>query len=229
MADAEPHIERIHCNNCGCETKHERKHHITHQDVTHVYDEDSREVEVDTWRHVENALYECLGCEDVTLRRSEQTWLMDPDEESVTYFPPRVWRRLPEWLTQVDDADIKGLFNEVYAALQADSRRLATMGCRAVLDRIMVKAVGDVGGFEQKLDRMVAEQLLSKPDRDALDAAIDAGSASAHRGYSPTALALEHVVSIVEHLVHASLLPSAANEVRKTTPPRPPRPRSSPG
>ena len=188
MADAEPHVERIHCNNCACETKHERKHQITHEDTTHLYDEESGEVEVDTWRLVENELFECRGCEEVTLRRSERSMAIHPDEVSVTYFPPRVWRRLPEWLTQVDDADVKGLVNEVYAALQADSRRLAMMGCRAILDRMMVKAVGDVGSFEEKLDKMVAQQLLSKPDRDALDAAIDAGSASAHRGGSPAGL-----------------------------------------
>lgn len=95
------------------------------------------------------------------------------------------------------------------------------MGCRAVVDRVLVLAIGDVGGFEAKLALMVKQQLLSEPDRKILAAAIDAGSASAHRGYLPTPETLAHVVSIVEHLAQAELLSAAADDVREKTPPKP--------
>ncbi len=223
MAKKAQRIERIHCNNCGRETKHELKHQIKHEDTTHAYDADSRMLEVDTWWVLENELFECQGCEEVTLKRSGRSSELDPDSEVVTHFPPRVARQPPHWLSKVKDKNVAALLREVYAALQADSRRLAMMGCRAVLDRIMVIAVGDLGNFDKMLDEMVAQQLLSKPERDVLAAAIDAGSASAHRGYLPTPEALDHIVSIVEHAVEATLLPNVAKEIKRTTPRRPRR------
>lgn len=68
---------------------------------------------------------------------------------------------------------------------------------------------------------MVDERLLSQPEREVLHAAIEAGSASAHRGYQPTQEVLAHVVSIAEHSVQATLLPEVAAEIKHKTPNRP--------
>ena len=130
-------------------------------------------------------------------------------------------RQLPSWVWDVDDDEIIGLFQEVYAALQADSRRLALMGCRAIVDLIMVAQLGDdKGGFEQKLNMLVEKSLISRPDGEVLGQAIEAGSAAAHRGYRPSPESLELVVSIVEHLARSIQLRDAAPELDRTTPKR---------
>lgn len=215
MAEKVPHVERIHCNTCGQRTKHRRV-------ARHLRSEHDPEDE-GIWLAADYELFTCLGCEEATLRQEVRCSEDDPTIPTITYFPPRVARQPPSWLWRIKDENVTALLKEVYAALQADSRRLAMMGCRAVLDRIMVKAVGDLGNFKDTLDEMVAQKLLSTPDRDVLAAAIDAGSASAHRGYLPTPEVLDHVVSIVEHAVQATLLPGVAKEIKRKTPRRPRR------
>ena len=220
MGEASQDIVMIHCNSCGQETKHELVHrHLIKHDVETYYAELGTAVTGEIWSAVRHELYECRGCEEVTFRRSELFSETLPDCV-MTFHPPRVSRKLPDWLHDIDDKDTKQLLEEVYAALHADSRRLAMMGCRAILDRVLVRAVGDVGGFEEKLRRMAKERLLSETHQGILSAAIDAGSASAHRGYSPDPTVLEHVVAIVEHVVFAGVLSNRADGVRRETPAR---------
>lgn len=216
MAVGKKPTAQLRCNGCTRETIHTLQHR--HQ----VSGTGSGEYADERWWATYD-LYECRGCRDVTLLVSSQSTDDGSDRPHVEYFPPRISRHPPRWLYEIEDADLFGLFQEVYAALHADAKRLAMMGCRAILDRVMVKAVTDVGAFEKKLDLMVTRQLLSKPDRDVLHAAIDAGSASSHRGYLPTPNVLEHVVTIVEHAVHATLLERVAKEIKKKTPKRPKR------
>ena len=212
MPEKEPRIEKIHCNSCLQSTKHRRLHE--HRRSASNPEDDG------IWWSVDYELFVCQGCDEVTLRQEETSSEDDPSVPTLSYFPPRVARRMPTWLWNVEDENILALLKEVYAALQGNSRRLAMMGCRAILDRIMVKAVGDAGSFPKALDQMVNKQLLAKPDRDVLYAAIDAGSASAHRGYLPTPEVMEHVVTIVEHAVQATLLQDVAKEIKRKTPRR---------
>lgn len=212
MAQEKVYVEKIHCNACLQRTNHRRI-------CCHRRNEHSEDDEI--WWNAEYDLFTCQGCGEVTLRQQEWCSEDHPPGPTTSFFPPRVARQTPTWLWSIDDEEILGLLKEVYVALQADARRLAMMGCRAILDRLMVQAVGDVGSFTKKLDRMVGEHLLSQADRDVLDAAVDAGSASAHRGYQPTPRVLGHVVSIVEHSVQATLLPEVAEEIKAKTPERP--------
>ena len=209
------HIEQVHCNACLQRTNHRRI--CSHRRNDHHHEDDG------IWWSAEYDLFVCQGCGDVTLRQEEMCSEDDPSIPTISYFPPRVARQTPDWLWCVEDEEILGLLKEVYLALQADAPRLAMMGCRAILDRIMVQAVGDVGTFPDKLNRMVDERRLSQADRDVLDAAVDAGSAPAHRGYQPTPRVLGHVVSIVEHSVQSTLLPEVAEEIKAKTPKRPKR------
>jgi len=47
---------------------------------------------------------------------------------------------------------VRGLLAEVYTAFQANARRLATMGVRAVLEAVMIDKVRDNGSFAKNLD-----------------------------------------------------------------------------
>ena len=133
--------ERLHCNTCGAKTKHE----IVAEQTRHgsePYDED---YDV-TWTTIYDVL-ECRGCEEMTLRRRFYFSEWDSGDVDVTYYPPRIARRLPPWKDKLP-AEILEILKEVYAALQADSRSLATMGTRALIDMVILQQVGDVGNFE---------------------------------------------------------------------------------
>lgn len=69
----------------------------------------------------------------------------------LTTFPPRLFRHLPSWFNSIPDNELKALLREVYGALQNDLRRLALMGVRTIVDRIVTKAVGDTGPFSKRL------------------------------------------------------------------------------
>ena len=98
------------------------------------------------------------------------------------------------------------------------------MGARAVLDRVISDTIGDVGSFEQKLEKLEAGRHISAKGREILDAALDAGNAAAHRGYAPTVERVHSIMDIVENLVHSTyVLEKIAKEIQKDTPPRPPK------
>jgi hypothetical protein len=63
--------------------------------------------------------------------------------------------------------------------------------------------------------------LISKTQREFLEAALNAGNAASHQGHCPTAEGLNSVMDIVESIIsQIYVLPDAAEELRKTTPVR---------
>jgi hypothetical protein len=205
-----------HCNECGQETKHD----IVHQAKrVRTYDQDQYPVDVGSnW-----TILQCGGCEEVAMRRVD--WCSEDDRQdgpnNPTFFPARVSRRKPVWLTR-DDAPSTyiGMLDEVYAALHADSRRLAMMGARAIIDVVITRTVGDQGNFAKGLDELEERELIGKRDRSIIEAAIDAGSAATHRGHQPTADDVNVVIDIVERMIQAELLEAKAKALAAATPSR---------
>jgi hypothetical protein len=211
-----PRIERVHCNRCGDETRHaviaER---IQHGSKT-VDDELGIEI---SWR-TRWTMLECCGCETVCLRRAY--WFSEWDmDETMEFFPPPMARRPPRWLDQLGDEE-KQLLEEVYVAVQSDSRRLAMMGARTVVD-IVLSRDGDHGDFSAGLKALEIHGLIGTRQREVLQAALDVGHAAAHRGHRPSREDVETVIDIVEHLLQSELLRPAADDLRMHTPPRRPR------
>ena len=93
------------------------------------------------------------------------------------------------------------LMQEVYEALAVDSRRLAVMGARAIIDMVITDRVGDEGVFRQKLNTLEDKGFIGTLDREHLDAAFDAGNAAVHCGHNPSSEAVTRVMDIVEHLL----------------------------
>jgi len=164
-------------------------------------------------------MLECRGCETVTLRH--KYWFSElPDEVQTAYYPPPVSRPKPPWKYKLP-RDFGLLIDEIYAALHSNSRRLAMMGARTLVDIVLLDKVGDVGAFPRKLEQMEHQGFIGRQNREYLAAALDAGSAATHRGYQPKEEELAHVMDIVENLLQAVyVLEDAAAKLRTTTPPR---------
>lgn len=110
---------------------------------------------------------------------------------------------------------------QVYSALDSNSRALALMGARAVVDIVLVEKVGDNGGFAQQLKAAETAGVIGSKNRRILEAALDAGSAAAHRGYQATADDVNAVIDIVENLLQAVYhLESLADRLKQSTPAR---------
>jgi hypothetical protein len=120
------------------------------------------------------------------------------------------------------------MLHEIYNSLDADNRALPMMGARTILDMVIVDKIGDVGTFGDKLKHLETQGFISQKNREVLDAALDAGSAAAHRGYAPKLPEVLAVMDIVENLLQATyVLDKAAKEIKKSTPARPPKEKKS--
>lgn len=220
-----PEFTDAHCNSCLHKTRHKVRSHV----VQYFNDGDER------WPVLGDVTYqmlECCGCSDVIFRKrihlddweivDLETGRIITDAEVVIYYPPAVSRPEPTWVKRLDKS-IQSLIIEVYSALYSDSKMLAAMGTRAVLDMAIVEKVGDCGTFPQKLKALEDQGLISKDGRAVLEAALDAGSAAAHRGYAPSSDDLNLVMDIVEHVLEALyVLPNAASALKERTPQRRP-------
>lgn len=211
--------QRLPCGECHKETLHDllkEDRVVEETEVDHGVGESDY-----IWEATKNEMFKCRGCNAVMLRR---TWrFSESDFEEVRYFPPPVARTKPRWFGEVPP-EVRELLSEIYRCLDADTRALPMMGARAVLDRVITDTIGDAGSFKEKLERLVVERHISVKGGKMLNAALDAGSAAAHRGYAPKEEQVQAVMDIVEHLVQSTyILEEVANAIAKDTPQRPPR------
>ena len=208
-------IEKSHCNECCRETKHFVIVALKTRD-SEVF-EGQYSVDFSTT----HTLLECCGCGEVALRKS--FWCSEQfDETSETYYPPRVSRRKPAFFDDLP-CEMRALLEEIYLALHADSRRLAKMGARAVIDMFIMNTVGDKGTFAGGMGALESEGYISQKSKEIILAAIEAGHAAAHRGHVPSSKNLSAVIDIIENLIQHDLLSASAESLRKTTPTRKPR------
>lgn len=146
-----------------------------------------------------------------------------PNVDALSNLDAKRVRQRPDWIGDLPPT-VKDLLSEIYSALTLDLRALPAMGVRAAIDSVCVELVGDAGSFEEKLQRLVADGHLLGRERPFLAAAIEAGSASAHRGHVPSADDLGVLLDVLERLLHGQyILPTAAQQIQANTPPRPPR------
>jgi hypothetical protein len=206
-------FERLLCNECHRKTLH-KVLKDAHDTGSEPYD-DGYHI---SW-HIIHEMLECCGCKSVILRKTHH--FSEWDYPDVRFFPPPVSRRKPKWFYDIPN-ELRSLLEEIYNSLNANTTALPLMGARAVLDKVIVNKVGDVGTFAEKLKNLETHGFISQKNREVLDAALDAGSAAAHRGYAPKLADVQTVMDIVENLLQSLyVLDKAAADIKKSTPPRP--------
>lgn len=208
---------RSHCNRCQGETRHRLI-----EQVVREYDKTDQWDNCTEWTSTYRML-ECCGCGEIQMRVEYWHSTHELDENDWDYYPPRVSRRIPDWYSRLP-RDWAELMREVYGALASNSRRLAVMGARTLIDLYMAATVGNHGSFDDRLDRLVTEGFLAGKNKATLQAALEAGNAAAHRGHTPNVQDMGLVMDIVENLLHTHVLEIDAEKLKANTPPRPPRP-----
>lgn len=170
------------------------------------------------WYH----LLQCNGCKSVSLLggRFFSEWDRQFDSPEEFRFPPEKRLHEPDWFERLPQ-DIVKVLKEVYIAIQNNCLMLASTGIRTVLDMVFVEKVGDQGGFEQKIDQMIARGYLAQHSRANILAVIDTGSASAHRGFNPDMELLTRAIRITEGLLESVYIhPDDGDNLRDATPQR---------
>lgn len=173
----------------------------------------------------------CLGCDTFKLKHkswcSEETDGRGHPVVEVEYFPPAVTRQKPQWRRQMIPFSgflfaLNGLCDEIYSALAAGSCRLATMGIRNLVERVMIDQVGDRGRFIYTIDAFfLAGHVAPKQQEMFKDTLVEAGHAAMHRDFQPSADTVNTLLDIIESIMHAIYYtPMLADKVKKTIPAR---------
>jgi hypothetical protein len=209
-------IRRCFCNLCGHDTDHDV---LWHENRT-------GESPSEDLFELEHLGLRCRGCNECTILKRERELGTGAAEDWVeTYEPPRLWRRAPHWLSSLHALDyaLKELLDEIYSATNLNQVRLLSMGVRSALDHVMDKILGvDMGSFSAKLTEMVKRGHLTSTQKDNLEIVIDAGSASAHRGFKPSQDLLDEMISVMESIIRDHYITGPMLQTAKTLiPPRP--------
>ena len=213
---------RLECHIC----KHETEHKILCRDEKegkYSLGADYPEQQSGRWSVVSEVL-QCLGCREFTIRRTANDSEAEYPNEDL--YPPRraeQKRVPPDWAASLPDG-IYWLLMEVYSAIQTRSYRLAAMGLRALMDELMTQTVGDIGGFDEKVKKMVSEGNLSKVQKSVLDPTLELGHAATHRSHRPSGPQLDAALAIVEGMLHLFCIQTqVVDKLKAGVKPRQPR------
>lgn len=241
VSEPAPEVQKAHCSQCGgirnCDVRGEH--------VVREYD-DHYSCMIH-WR-----ILQCRGCEFVFVETSstnsedyEPYYEHDGSVgtrsvETKRYWPALSKRQRPDWLTAFGvsdpgDGEINALdaaLLELYDALDADLRMLAGIGIRTAYDIASeLLGIDTELTFAKKMDALVTTNRITSLDRSRLEAMIDAGSASAHRGWRPQPHDLETMMDVLEHFIYETFvsparkakMDAAAEKMKGGVPPRKPR------
>jgi len=147
--------------------------------------------------------------------------------EQEDFYPAPLFQQRPSWFHELPES-IQPILLESYTAADQRLFTVASMGIRTVVDMVLTENVGDIGGFTQKLNKAIEVGLVSEVSREPLDAIIDSGHASSHRGHIQDEKSFVLLATILEHLLHKIFIATKqeqsilqkAQELRSSTPPR---------
>lgn len=124
------------------------------------------------------------------------------------------------WLGHLP-ADLQALLPEIYAAHSIGLRSLVAMGVRAAVDMTCNHLVGDLGGFDVKLEKLRGLGHISERQQQTLHAVVQLGHASAHRGHVPGIEDAKDALDILERALKAEYVdPHTTQRLKKATPAR---------
>lgn len=188
----------------------------------------------------DHRLLECRGCETVFYhcgRANSEEWEIRVNpftgtEESYhpvtfTTFPsvekaPKKW---PDWLLQQNRLEprLSSILREMYVARDSESFILASIGLRTAFDRASeLLGIAPEESFVSKIKSLQERGFVGESEADALGVVADAGSAAAHRGWSPTEDEFDALLSALEHFLERTLVTGQkALAVKANIPPKP--------
>ncbi|MDX8449254.1 DUF4145 domain-containing protein [Mesorhizobium captivum] len=164
----------------------------------------------------------CRGCDHVfalsEASDSESTYPVGQDRNGefeyhqdvqTSSWPAKFKRARPEWLDRLvglvehdRSDDLESCLFQVYEALDHDLNILAAIGIRTTFDVASeILGVDPDQPFEQKLTSMESDGQITPSQRDDFEVLINAGNASAHRGWNPSFQDLDPLVDSLEHFI----------------------------
>lgn len=124
-----------------------------------------------------------------------------------------------KWSFNLPEEDMI-LYFEVISAWDKGLFILALSGIRTLVDRYIVKKIGDIGNFKDKLKKMLVEQHINQQQYNLLGTVIEAGNAAGHRGFKPDKEMLDNLLMVVEDIMSLEYRTLNFDEYKKSIPKR---------
>lgn len=229
-----PDILNAHCPTCDGERSCEK-----YGEVTTTWDWEDK-----LGGHYMNGgahhyLLQCAGCKTVFYQiekwnSEDYTNYYDANGETqIEYdierqtFPAPEKKTKPLWLDAITkiDRQLEEILHEVYVAFENQSYILTAVGLRTVFDRSTeLLGIDPAISFEDKLDELESGGWIGSTERDILGVITDAGSAAAHRGWSPSEGDAQKLLTAMEAFIHrAFIVGQDALSIKASIPPKPKR------
>lgn len=228
-------IRRANCSQCGgirdCDVKGQYTERHDDENVSYIK---------------KLRILKCRGCnyvffQEINICSEDYDQYYDHNDEVVieykeyiTYYPVSSKRVRPTWIAEqeVVRCGMGALYVplvELYKALDNDLSMLAAIGVRTCFDVAAVHLGIDADlSFEKKLEALVEAGHIEEADRPSSKIVVDAGSAAAHRGWTPKAGDLATMMDVFEHFIEATFvvpakkkqIDAAAQKMNETVPQR---------
>jgi hypothetical protein len=125
--------------------------------------------------------------------------------EQFEYWPALLRRREPQWLNALsDDAfdHLRLVLDELYGALNSGLPILAAIGVRTCFDVASeLCGIDESLSFQNKLIELAKQSKIDEAEKIRLEVLVDAGGASAHRGWQPSDQELDTLVNLLENFL----------------------------
>lgn len=219
-----PEKLKARCNVCHTDTNHDVLFKKTATGTEQIDDDLAVDWGV-TWRVIQ-----CRGCDSVSMKRdewnSEATDEQNRPELETTYFPPRIFRKLPSWLrndisTPTCPDEVESLLRELYVSIQNNCHAASTMLMRAIFEHTMIDKVGDNGSFGRNLARFREDGYIGAKQATVVSSMLEVGHATIHRAYIPESDDIVALVDILEGVLEVVYVQvPKAEEINKRIPKR---------
>jgi uncharacterized protein YutE (UPF0331/DUF86 family) len=214
-------IIKTHCFNCDRETNQDslfNDSEIGPQEI--IWRNEKGDDSQSAWAIVANIwnLSKCRGCEKINFKHIVRS-SPDRNSDQVFNFPRKPIRQIPNWVIKLPIKYV-GILQEVYVSINEQLFTLSLTGIRTLLDIYIVDKIGDAGNFKDKLKKLVSNGIITQSKASVLEVAIDAGNASAHRGYRPDKETLFQVLDIIENLLQSEIVDRPVEKIKQNTPKR---------
>ncbi|UGA37590.1 DUF4145 domain-containing protein [Chromobacterium haemolyticum] len=186
-------------------------------------------------------ILQCMGCDVVFYQRNswdsesiESRVGRNGEEEayfsiSIKTFPEAQEKELkPDWVWEIFKKDVQlyHILDQTYDAYKSGGFILASVGLRTVVDRATELLKIDPGyELSKKVDLLLENGYIGATEAEILKVVVDAGNASAHRGWSPNHLEFQDLIKPVEKFIERTfIVGKVALDIANKVPKRQKRP-----
>ncbi len=208
---------KSYCYICKTETNHSLVYSVADTIEIDVYFPDKDKVNIDRVNKtcvIDRWIVKCLGCSKHHFVITQ--YINDRIEK---YAIPSKNLETNENIFYMEK-DFIEVYSEVKVAHEKNLYILASIGIRTLIDIIMIELVGNNGGFEKRLKKMLTGQHITPLQFNSLKVLIDSGNASAHRGFKPDKYIIELLLEIVNNLIQMRAHTNKTNKIKKIIPKR---------